>query len=129
MKAWSRGVAIALLLLTLVVAVLIGDGLVRRCRSTASRSPSTARPSRSPTCAGPRAAVGSASPSRRSSSPSSLRWSMVVVGIGFGALGLAFGLLTAAASLALVLSPFALIGWLLWRLFRERPAPIAASGP
>ena len=54
---------------------------------------------------------------------------MVVVGIGFGALGIAFGLLTAAASVALVLSPFALIGWLLWRLFRERPAPVAAPSP
>jgi hypothetical protein len=52
---------------------------------------------------------------------------MVVVGLAVGALGIAFGLFAAAASLALVLSPFALIGWLLWRLFRERPVAVAST--
>jgi len=50
--------------------------------------------------------------------------SMTVVGIGFGALGLAFGLLTAVASLVAVAAPFALVGWLLWRHFRRRPATV-----
>jgi hypothetical protein len=54
---------------------------------------------------------------------------VVLVGLGLGALGIAFGLLTAAASVALVLSPFVLIGWLLWRPLRERPAPVAVSSP
>ena len=59
MKTWSRALAIALLVLTLVVAVLITIGVRgSRCRSTASRSPSTARPSRSPTCSGRQVAVG-----------------------------------------------------------------------
>ncbi len=53
---------------------------------------------------------------------------MVVVGLGFGALGLAFGLVTALASLTLVAAPFALIGWLLLRLFHQRPAAVA-TGP
>ena len=48
-----------------------------------------------------------------------------VVGLGFGAFGLAFGVLTALASLVAVVAPFALIGWLLWRLFRQRPAAMA----
>ncbi|MEO5845645.1 MAG: hypothetical protein ABIQ33_12480 [Caldimonas sp.] len=52
---------------------------------------------------------------------------MVVVAIGFGAVGLAFGLLMAAASLALVAAPFALIGWLLWRLLRERRGSLATG--
>ena len=54
---------------------------------------------------------------------------MVVVGVVVGALGIAFGLLTATASLAVVLSPFALIAWLLWRQFHQRPAPVAAHQP
>ena len=52
--------------------------------------------------------------------------SMVVVGNGFGALSHAFGLLTALAALALVAAPFVLIGWLLWRFFRQRPAGVAS---
>jgi len=52
--------------------------------------------------------------------------SMAVVGIGFGALGLVFGLLTALASLVAVAAPFALIGWLLWRYFRQRPDAVAS---
>ena len=52
--------------------------------------------------------------------------SMAVVGIGFGALGLVFGLLTALVSLVAVAAPFALIGWLLWRYFRQRPDAVAS---
>ena len=100
-----------------------------RCRSTASRSPSTARPSRSPTCKGRSSPSGSASPWRCVVIAIVAALGMVVVGVVVGALGIAFGLLTAAASLAVVLSPFALIGWLLWRQFRQRPAPVAAPQP
>ena len=53
--------------------------------------------------------------------------SMVVVGLGFGAIGLVFGLLTAATSLALVVAPFALVGWLVWRLARPRAAVVATT--
>ncbi len=53
---------------------------------------------------------------------------MIAVGLAVGALGLALGVLTTIGSLALVAAPFALIGWLLWRLVRERPAAIA-TGP
>jgi hypothetical protein len=48
---------------------------------------------------------------------------MVAIGLGLGALGLIVGLLATAGSLALVIAPFALIGWGVWRLFRTRPAP------
>jgi hypothetical protein len=34
----------------------------------------------------------------------------------------------AIASLALVAAPFVLIGWLIWRALRARPAP-AITGP
>ena len=52
----------------------------------------------------------------------------VVVGLCFGAIGLAIGLVAAIASLALVAAPFVLIGWLVWRALRTRPAP-AITGP
>ena len=51
----------------------------------------------------------------------------VVVGIGFGVVGMAFGVLSAAASVALVLSPFVLVGWLLWRLLGNRSAKVASN--
>ena len=121
MKSWSRALAIALLVLTLVVAVLIAmawfalplDGItvtVRRPELLARRPARAAARRRR-----------SASPWRWSSSPSSPRWSWSSSALGVGALGIAFGLLTAAASLAVVLSPFALIAWLLWRLFHRSP--------
>jgi hypothetical protein len=47
----------------------------------------------------------------------------IVVGLGFGAIGLAIGLVAAIASLALVAAPFVLIAWLVWRALRSRPAP------
>ena len=49
-----------------------------------------------------------------------------VFGLGLGAIGLAFGLVVTLGTLALVASPFALVVWLLWRLVRIRPAPVAA---
>ncbi len=52
----------------------------------------------------------------------------VVVGLGLGGLGIAIGLLATAGSLALVVAPFALVGWLLWRLFRRRPGPAVVAG-
>jgi hypothetical protein len=45
------------------------------------------------------------------------------VGLAFAALGIATGLAAAAAALALAASPLLLLGWLLWRLLRSRPAP------
>jgi hypothetical protein len=43
----------------------------------------------------------------------------VVVGLGFGAIGL----VATIASLALIAAPFILVGWLVWRALRARPAP------
>ena len=42
------------------------------------------------------------------------------------ALGLGLALLAVAGSLGLVAAPFLLIGWLVWRLARPRPAPAAS---
>ena len=50
----------------------------------------------------------------------------VFVALVLALLGMAFGLLATVASLAAVLAPFALIAWLLWRLFRN-PAPANAA--
>jgi hypothetical protein len=125
-KSWSRALAIALLALTFVVAALIAtawfalplDGVTV---SVHGQSYSLAD------LQGPQlaAALGIAVAVVVVVIVAMLV--IVLVGLAFGALGIAFGLLTAAASLALVLAPFALIGWLLWRLFRERSAPVAAS--
>ena len=49
----------------------------------------------------------------------------VVIGLAAAALGIAVGVLATAASLALVASPFLLVGWLVWRAFRKP----AANGP
>ena len=55
---------------------------------------------------------------------------IVVVGLALGALGVAFGLLATLASLALVAAPFVLIGWIVWRLLRQRPpAPAVTAAP
>ena len=54
---------------------------------------------------------------------------MIAVGLCLGALGLAVGLLATAGSLALVVAPFALVGWLLWRLLRTRPAAGIVAAP
>ena len=128
MKAWSRGLAIALLVLTLVVATLITmawfslplDGITVTVEGQ-TFSLADLR--------GPQVAVALSVAVAAVVVAIVVALVAVVVGLVFGALGLAFGLLTAAASLAVVLSPFALIGWLLWRAFRDRPAPIAISNP
>ena len=56
-------------------------------------------------------------------------FALTVFGLCLGALGIAVGLVATIASLALVVAPFALIGWLLWRLLRGRPAPAIATSP
>jgi hypothetical protein len=52
----------------------------------------------------------------------------VIVGLGFGAIGLALGMAATVAALALVAAPFVLLAWLVWRLLRTRPAS-AITGP
>jgi len=128
MKPWSRALAIALLVLTLVVATLITmawfslplDGITITVHGQ-TFSLAELR--------GPQVAVALSIAVAAVVVAIVVALVMVVVGFVFGALGLAFGLLTAAASLAVVLAPFALIGWLLWRLFRERPVPVVSSNP
>ena len=127
MKSWHRGVAILLVVLTLVVCVLMAvawfalplEGITVTVDGTSYSLVDTLH--------GPRGVVLFFVAVAAVVIAIVAALSMVVVGIGFGALGLAFGLLTALASLALVAAPFALIGWLLWRLFRSRPAPVAAG--
>jgi hypothetical protein len=124
-KSWSRALAIGLLVLTLFVAVLIAtawfalplDGVTVTAHG---QSFSLAD------LQGPQIVVAFCIAVAAVVVAIVAALTMVVVGLAFGALGLAFGLLTAAASLAFVLSPFALIGWLLWRLFRERPAAVVS---
>ncbi|HEV7575073.1 MAG TPA: hypothetical protein VGO85_03440 [Caldimonas sp.] len=53
----------------------------------------------------------------------------IVVGLGFGALGMVIGLIATVGSVALVMAPFALVGWLLWRLFRSRPTATVVARP
>jgi hypothetical protein len=52
-----------------------------------------------------------------------------IFGLCLGALGIAIGLLATIGSLALVVAPFVLIGWLIWRLLRREPARAIATGP
>jgi hypothetical protein len=128
MKAWHRGVTILLVLLTLVVSVVLAaawfalplDGITVTWSGQTFPLVELMQ--------GPRAVVFFFLAVAAVVIAIVAALSMVVVGIGFGAIGLAFGLLTALASLALVVAPFALLGWLLWRLFRPRPAAIA-TGP
>ncbi len=54
---------------------------------------------------------------------------MIAIGVCVGALGLAVGVLATASSLALVVAPFALVGWLLWRLLRARPVAGVVAAP
>jgi hypothetical protein len=128
MKSWIRVLAIALLVLTLVVAALITmawfslplDGITITVHGQTFSLADLQGPQVAFALAIAVAAVVVAIVAALV---------MVIVGLVFGALGLAFGLLTAAASLAVVLSPFALIGWLLWRASRARPAPVGAAAP
>jgi hypothetical protein len=127
-KSWSRALAVALLVLTLLVAALITmawfslplDGITVTVHGQTFSLADLQ---------GPQVALALCIAVAAVVVAIVVALVMVIVGLGFGALGIAFGLLTAAASLALVLSPFALIGWLLWRLFRERPVPVAAHTP
>jgi hypothetical protein len=52
---------------------------------------------------------------------------MVIVGLGVGAVGVAIGLLVTAASVAMVVAPFVLVAWGVWRLVRGRPSPPPAE--
>ena len=54
---------------------------------------------------------------------------LTIFGLCLGALGIAIGLVATIGSLALVVAPFALIGWLFWRLLRREPAQAIATGP
>jgi hypothetical protein len=54
---------------------------------------------------------------------------LTIFGLCLGALGIAVGLVATIGSLALVVAPFALIGWLIWRLLRREPAQAIATGP
>jgi hypothetical protein len=128
MKSWSRALAIALLVLTLIVAALITmawfslplEGITVTVEGQTFSLADLQ---------GPQVAVGLCIAVAVVDVAIVAALMMVVVGLALGALGIAFGLLTAAASLAVVLSPFALIAWLLWRQFHERPAPVATHRP
>jgi len=128
MKSWSRALAIALLALTLVVAVLITmawfslplDGITITVHGQTFSLADLQ---------GPQVAIGLCIAVAAIVFAIVVALILVVVGLALGALGLAFGLLTAAASLAVMLAPLALIGWLFWRLFRGRPAPSTAVAP
>jgi hypothetical protein len=49
-----------------------------------------------------------------------------VLGLAAGAIGIGLGILAAVAALALVASPFLLIGWLVWRAVRG-PRAVATT--
>jgi hypothetical protein len=52
----------------------------------------------------------------------------VVLGLAVAVLGIAVGVLATVASLALVASPFLLVGWLVWRAVRRPSAvPVAPA--
>jgi hypothetical protein len=126
MKSWHRAVAIVLLWLTFLVAVLLAmawatlplDGVTVTVHGQSFALAELQ---------GVRAAVAFCIAVAVVVIAIVAALTMALVGLGFGVIGMVFGLLTAAASLALVLSPFALIGWLLWRALRERPAPVAST--
>ncbi len=127
-KSLGRAVAIGLLVLTLVVGALVTtawfalplDGITVSVHGeTFSLAELT----------GPQVAVGLCIAVAAVVVAIVAALILVAVGLAVGALGIAFGLLTATASLVVVLAPFALIGWLLWHLFRERPATVVAHQP
>jgi hypothetical protein len=49
------------------------------------------------------------------------------LGIVAGAIGIGLGVLVAVAALAIVATPFLLVGWLVWRATRRRPDAIATT--
>jgi hypothetical protein len=53
----------------------------------------------------------------------------VVLAMAVGAIGLAVGLLAAVASVAVVVTPFVFVGWLLWRLVRKQRQIATVPGP
>jgi len=124
MKSWHRAVAIVLLSLTVLVAALVGiawaalplDGVTV---SVHGQTFALAE------LHGLRAAVAFCIAVAVGVILIIVALTLAIVSLGFGVIGMVFGLLTAAASLAFVLSPFALIGWLVWRQFRERPPAVA----
>ena len=124
MKSWHRAVAIVLLSLTVLVAALVGiawaalplDGVTV---SVHGQTFALAE------LHGLRAAVAFCIAVAVVVILIIVALTLAIVSLGFGVIGMVFGLLTAAASLAFVLSPFALIGWLVWRQFRERPSAVA----
>jgi len=124
MKSWHRAVAIVLLSLTVLVAALVGiawaalplDGVTV---SVHGQTFALAE------LHGLRAAVAFCIAVAVGVILIIVAFTLAIVSLGFGVIGMVFGLLTAAASLAFVLSPFALIGWLVWRQFRERPPAVA----
>ena len=50
-----------------------------------------------------------------------------LLGVVAGAFGIGLGVLAAVSALAIVASPFILVGWLVWRAVRRRPAAIATT--
>jgi hypothetical protein len=128
MKAWHRGVTVLLLLLTVVVSVVMAVAWFALPLDGVTVSMNGQTYSVVDMMHGPRGVVFFVAAVAAAVIAIVAALSMVVVGIGFGAIGLVFGLLTALTSLVLVASPFVLIGWLLWRLLRQRPAAIA-TGP
>ena len=49
------------------------------------------------------------------------------LGLAAGALGIGLGVLATVAVLAIVSSPFLLLGWLVWRALRRRPRALATT--
>ena len=127
MKSWHRGVAILLVLLTLVVSVLMAAAWFALPLEGITVTVDGSTYSLVDQLHGPRGIVYFFLAVVAVVIAIVAALSMTVVGIGFGALGLAFGLLTALTSLAVVAAPFVLVGWLLWRHFHQRPAAVATG--
>ncbi len=126
-KLFGRALAILMLLLTLVVAVVLAVAWFTLPLDGIAVTVDGATYSLGELLQGPRAVLVFFVAVVAVVMAVIAALTMVVVGLAVGALGLAFGLVTAAASLALVAAPFALVGWLLWRLFRQRPVAIATA--
>jgi hypothetical protein len=124
MKTWLRGVAILLFVLTVVVCVTMAAAWFTLPLEGVTITTAGQTYSLVDLMQGPRGVVLFLVAVAAVVIAIVAALSMVVVGLGFGAIGLVFGLLTAVASLAVVVAPIALIGWLLWRLFRQRPAAL-----
>jgi len=126
MKAWHRGAAIVLLVLTLVVSAMLAiawfalplDGITITTGGETFALVDVLH--------GPRGVIFFLVAVAALVIVIVAALSMAVVGVALGALGAAFGLLTALAVIAVVAAPFALVGWLLWRVFRQRPAALAS---